>query len=151
MSLAVFKMPVMIRDLNILSWSSTSVMKMTSSSSNSQTYMRNEMNELRNIQEINCFWEVLKLNSLWKDIMNFFFIFFEVRLWVSFFLMIEIKQSIKTDKLIIDVIMSQQTNIIIQKELILQRMFHNMKMFHRNCLIICCYHCQKYDHIERIC
>ena len=30
--------------------------------------------------------------------MNFFFVFFEVKLWVSFFLMIEIKQSIKTEK-----------------------------------------------------
>jgi len=98
MLLAVFKIFVMIKNLNILSWFLTSMMKMTSSSSNSQIYMRNRINELKNIWKINCFWKVLKLSFLWENIINFFFIFFKVKLWVSLFFMIKIKQFIKTEK-----------------------------------------------------
>ena len=30
-------------------------------------------------------------------------------------------------------------------------MFHNVKIFHWNCLIICCYQCQQYSHTIKIC
>ena len=59
--------------------------------------------------------------------------------------------SVKADILIINVMIFQQTNTLIQKKLILQEVFHDVEMFHWNCLIVCCYQCQWYDHTVKIC
>ena len=49
------------------------------------------------------------------------------------------QDNIKIDILIINMIILQQTNILIQKKLILQKILYNVKIFHRNCLIVHCY------------
>lgn len=58
---------------------------------------------------------------------------------------------IKAGTMIINMATSQQVNILIQKKLLLQEMFHDVEVFHRNCLIIRCYHCQRYDHMIKMC
>ena len=43
-----------------------------------------------------------------------------------------------------------QTNTLIQKKLILQKVSHDVKIFHWDCLIICCYQCQQYSHSQNM-
>ncbi len=42
----------------------------------------------------------------------------------------------QTSIIIINIIIFRQTNILIHEKLILQSMFHNVKIFYRDCLII---------------
>ena len=61
------------------------------------------------------------------------------------------QDDVKADILIINVMTLQQKNILIQKRLILQEVLHNIEVFHWDCLIICCYQCQWYNHMIKIC
>src|SRR5205809_554549 len=61
------------------------------------------------------------------------------------------QNNVKINILIINMIIFEQMNILIQKKLILQKILYNIKIFHRNCLIVCYYQYQYYDHIIKIC
>jgi hypothetical protein len=61
------------------------------------------------------------------------------------------KDSTWAGTLIIDVATPRQANILIQEGLILQGVLHDVEVFHRDCLIIRCYQCQRFGHTARVC
>lgn len=53
--------------------------------------------------------------------------------------------------IIIDVASPRQANRLIHEGLLLQGMFHDVEVFHRDCLIIRCYQCQQFGHTAKFC
>jgi hypothetical protein len=61
------------------------------------------------------------------------------------------RDSAKAGILIIDVATPRQANTLIQEGLILQGVLHDVEVFHRDCLIVRCYQCQRYGHTAKVC
>ena len=60
--------------------------------------------------------------------------------------------SAKASTVLVDVGSSQQTDLLIQKELVLGYIHHAVELFHQNYQIICCYQCQNMGvHMTQIC
>ena len=59
--------------------------------------------------------------------------------------------SVKVFTVLVNMASLQQTNLLIQKELILDYVHHAVELFHQDCQIICCFQCQSLSHMICVC
>jgi len=50
-----------------------------------------------------------------------------------------------------NMILSAQINILIDKELLFQSKLKHYEFYYRDCHLIQCFKCQKYEHITQVC
>ena len=55
------------------------------------------------------------------------------------------------ETLIVNLATLSQTNHLIDEEILLEREYYDVELFHANCLIQQCFNCRAFDHIEKFC